>query len=134
MKRGARAVGFVVVLVGLLTMAAPAALPGWGARLITPGGLYVIAVLRVVIGVVLIEAARASRMPRTLRVFGAVAVLAGLTTPLLGVASAHAVLEAWLAARPVVVRLLAALMVGIGSLIVYAAGDGPRPPAAGRNS
>jgi len=133
MKRGARAVGFVVVLVGLLTMAAPAALPGWGARLITPGGLYVIAVLRVVIGVVLIEAARSSRMPRTLRVCGTVAVLAGLTTPFLGAGRAQAVLEAWLAARPIVVRLFAALMMGIGSLIVYAAGDGPRPVAASRN-
>ena len=131
---GARAVGFVVVLVGLLTLAAPGALPGWGTRLITPGGLYVIAVLRVVIGVVLIEAARASRMPRTLRVCGTVAVLAGLTTPLLGVASAHAIMDGWLAARPAVVRLFATLMVGIGCLIVYAAGDGPQPHAAGRNS
>ncbi len=32
MKRGARAVGFVVVFAGLLTLAAPGALPGWGAR------------------------------------------------------------------------------------------------------
>jgi hypothetical protein len=43
-------------------------------------------------------------------------------------------MEAWLAARPVVVRLFAALMVGIGSLIVYATGDGPQPVAAGRSS
>ncbi|MDQ6892356.1 MAG: hypothetical protein M3167_06715 [Acidobacteriota bacterium] len=105
-----------------------------GAGLITPGGLYVIAVLRVVIGVVLIEAARASRMPRTLRVCGAVAVLTGLTTPLLGVGRAHAIMDGWLAASPGMVRLFAAVMVGIGCLIVYAAGDRPLPLAAGRNS
>jgi hypothetical protein len=127
MKRGARAVGYLVVAVGLLALAVPAALPAWGARLLTSGGLYVIAVFRVVIGVVLIEAARGSRMPRTLRVFGAVAIAAGLTTPFLGVGRAHAVLDAWLAARPVVVRLFAALAVGLGGLIVYATGDQRRP-------
>jgi len=126
MKRAARGIGFLVVVLGVLGLAAPAALPGWGAHLITSGGLYVIAVVRVVIGVVLMEAAKKARMPKTLRVCGVVAIVAGLTTPLLGVAGAHAILESWLAARPLVVRGFALLTVGLGFLIVHAAGDGPR--------
>jgi len=127
LKRAARGVGYLVVVLGVLGLAAPKALPGWGAHLITPGALYVIAVVRVIVGVVLIEAAKKSRMPTTLRVFGVVAIVAGLTTPLLGVGGAHAVLEAWLAARPLVVRGFAVLMVGVGFLIVRAAGDARRP-------
>ena len=123
MKRAARGIGFFVVALGVVGVAAPEALPGWGAHLITPGALYVIAVVRVIVGVVLIEAAKKSRMPALLRVFGVVAVVAGLTTPLLGVAGAHAVLDAWLAARPLVVRGFAVLMVGVGFLIVHAAGE-----------
>ena len=126
MKRAARAIGFVVVALGVLGLAAPGALPGWGARLLTPGTLYVIAVVRVVIGVVLIEAARGARMPRTRRVGGVVAIVAGLTTPLLGVAGAHAVLEAWLAARPLVVRAFAVVQLAAGFLVVHAAGDARR--------
>jgi hypothetical protein len=120
-------VGFLVVLLGVLGLAAPEALPGWGARLITPGSLYVIAVLRVIVGVVLIEAARKSRMPATLRVCGVVAIVAGLATPLFGVAGAQANFEAWLAARPLLIRGFAAMRVGLGFLIVHAAGDRPRP-------
>lgn len=127
MKRAARGVGFLVVVLGVLGLAAPGALPGWGAHLVTPGALYVIAVVRVIVGVVLIEAAKKSHLPATLRVFGVVAIAAGLTTPLLGVAGAHAILEAWLAARPLVVRGFAALMVGVGFLIVHAAGERRRP-------
>jgi hypothetical protein len=109
----------LIALSGLISLVVPA---GWGARSGDAGGLYVFAVLRVVTGVLLIEAAAKSRMPRTLRVIGIAAVLAGLATPLLGNPPTIVVLDRWLAAALGVTRAWAALMLVTGVLILYAVG------------
>ena len=54
--------------------------------MLTPAGLYAIAVLRVAIGLLFVLAAPSSRAPRTLRVLGLIVIVAGLATPWFGVA------------------------------------------------
>ena len=121
-RRAARAAGLLIALSGLFSLIVPGGLADTGDA----GGRYVLAVLRVVTGVLLIEAARKCRMPRTLRLIGIAAVLAGLVTPLLGSDRARAVLQGWIGAAPAVTRLWAALMLVVGAVIVYAVGGDPR--------
>jgi hypothetical protein len=75
------------------------------------GGLLGIAVLRSAIGIVLIMAAPRSRAPKTLQTFGALLLLAGMVTPLFGVARSKAVLD-WEAAQgPMLVRAWALVVI-----------------------
>ena len=96
--------------------------------MITPGGLYAIAALRVAIGLVLLLAAPASRAPRTLRVLGVIVIFAGLVTPWFGVARSLAVLDWWASVGPSLRRLEAGVAVALGGLLVY----GFRPPSLAR--
>ena len=120
MKSLALLVGFLIVALGLVGIVAPGVLVTLGLLAVTPVGLYVVAALRVVIGLVLLGASSASRMPKTLRVCGIVALAGGLMTPFLGVERARAMMNWMLAPGPVVVRLWAALAVAFGSFIIYA--------------
>jgi len=86
----------------------------------TPTGLYAIAVLRIAIGLVFVFAAPASRAPRTLRVLGLVAIIAGLTTPWFGVTRARATLNWVASAGPLLMRLDACVGMAMGGFLVYA--------------
>ena len=85
----------------------------------TQGGLLAIAVLRSAIGIVLIMAAPHSRAPKTLQVFGALLLLAGMVTPLFGVARSKAVLD-WEAAQgPILVRGWAIVAVALSAALAF---------------
>jgi hypothetical protein len=128
-KTLALVVGVAVIALGVVGLVAPGVLVSIGRVAVTPAGLYVVAVVRVAIGVVLIRVAPASRSPRALRVLGAIVVVAGLLTPLMG-EPARAMLDWWASAGSAYLRLAAALAIGFGSFIVYAVGGTPRPDAA----
>jgi len=59
-------------------------------------------------------------MPRTVRVIGIVALLAGLATPFIGVERARAILDWWLAPGSVVVRVSCIFSVAFGCFVLYA--------------
>jgi len=80
-----------LICIGLLGLIAPYRFLTAAEYTLTPNGLYVIAALRVGFGLVLLGVSSASRMPKTLRVFGIIALIAGLTTPLLGIDRARAI-------------------------------------------
>jgi len=91
------------------------------ARLIagTQSGLLAIAVLRSAIGIVLIMVAPRSRAPKTLQVIGALLLLAGMVTPLFGVARSKAVLD-WEAAQgPMLVRGWAIVAVAVSGALAF---------------
>jgi len=97
--------------------------PDWVVRVrlitTTQSGLLVIAVLRSAIGIVLIMAAPRSRAPKTLQVFGALLLLAGMVTPLFGVARSKAVLD-WEAAQgPMLVRGWAVVAVALSGALAF---------------
>ena len=113
-------VALSIVCIGLVALVAPDRFMAAATYAVTPKGLYVIAALRVVFGVVLLTAASASRLPKTIRVFGAIALIAGLMTPLMGAEQARAILN-WSAVRGTgVIRVWGAIAFLAGSLITYA--------------
>jgi hypothetical protein len=119
MRLAALVIGVLVILVGAIGVAAPDVFLSVGRAVITPGGLYAIAALRIGIGLVFVLAAPASRAPRTLRVLGVFVIVAGLATPWFGVARSLAVLDWWASVGPSLRRLDAGLAVALGGLLVY---------------
>ena len=86
---------------------------------VTPIGIYVAAALRIGIGLVLAWVAPVSRAPKTLRIFGVIAVIAGVTTLFIGTERAQAILE-WWDQGPSCMRLWAGLPLVLGGFIAYA--------------
>src|SRR5262245_62900203 len=91
-----------------------------GRSVSTPAGLLTAAALRILFGAVLVAAASLSRAPNLLRVFGALILLAGLSTPLFGVELARVLLDvseqdggAWL-------RITGTIAIALGALFVWA--------------
>lgn len=112
-------IGALVIAGSVISCAAPDLRLALERSVITPGGLDVIAGLRIAIGLVFVIAAPASRAPRTLRVLGVIVIIAGLMTPWFGVARSRAVLD-WLAsAGPLLIRLDAAVGMALGGFLVY---------------
>ena len=111
--------GLFMVAIGVVGIITPASLVTLGQFSVTPIGLYVVAALRVCIGLVLVGVSPVSRTPKTLRVFGIIAVVAGLTTPLVGADRAAAILHWWSAQGPAFLRLWAGLPVAFGGFILY---------------
>lgn len=113
-------IGGLLILASVLSFAAPDLRLSVERSLITPGGLYAIAALRIALGLVLALAAPASRAPRTLRMLGVLVIIAGLTTPWFGVARSLAVLNWLSSAGPLVMRLDAVVGMALGAFLVYA--------------
>lgn len=114
------AIGALVILASAISFAVPDLRLSLEGSLMTPAGLYAIAAFRIVIGLVFVLVAPASRAPRTIRVLAFIVIIAGLTTPWFGVARAQTVVK-WLAsAGPFVMRLDAGVGMALGGFLVYA--------------
>jgi hypothetical protein len=126
MRLLALVISVLVLLVGAIGVAAPDVFLSVGRSVITPGGLYAIAAVRVAIGLVFLLTTPASRAPRTLRVLGVIVIIAGLMTPWFGVARSLAVLDWWASVGPSLRRLEAGVAaVALGGFLVYVF----RPPS-----
>ena len=113
-------IGVLVILAGAIGLAAPDVLLSLGRSVLTPGGLYAIAALRIALGLFFVLAARASRAPRILRVLGVIVIIAGLATPWFGVARTRAILDWWAGAGLPFMRLAVCVAMAIGGFLVYA--------------
>jgi hypothetical protein len=120
MKYLAWLIAAVVIGAGLAFIVAPDRMLGLRALEATQGALLVIAVIRILLGVVLIWTAPASRFPKALQVAGALFLGAGLATPLFGVERTKAVL-AWEAAQgPVLMQGVGVLVLALGGCFAFA--------------
>jgi hypothetical protein len=127
MKSLALLVALFIMVVGVAGIFTPDSLIRVGRYVVTPVGLYAVAIFRVGIGLVLMLVARMSRAPKTLRAFGAVALVAGLATPLFGVERARAIVV-WEATQgTALIRVGAGLVLAIGGFIAFAVAPGRRP-------
>jgi hypothetical protein len=119
-----RLLGFFVAsfiaLVGLTGVLAPDCLMAIGRHTVTPGGIYIVAVLRIGLGLTLAWLAPVSRAPTTLRILGVVAVIAGVATLYLGTERAQAILEWWSGQGPLLIRLGGGIALVLGGFIAYA--------------
>jgi hypothetical protein len=97
----------------------------------TPVGLYAAGAVRVVMGLVVILSAPASRAPKTLRALGAVVCLQGLGAMLFGPHRARAILE-WEAMQgTALLRVGAAVALATGCFVAFAL-TGHRPESGAR--
>jgi hypothetical protein len=113
-------IGVFVLIVGVIGVAAPAALLRVADYVTTPIGLYAAAALRIGIGIVFTLVAPTTRAPRLIRALGVVAVAAGVLTVLVGVERARSILAWETAQGTTLIRLSAMLALIFGGLIVYA--------------
>lgn len=113
-------VGLLIVVIALVLAVAPDRVMTTAPYVITPMGLVAMGALRIGMGLVLMLVAPTSRAPRTLRVIGAVVVVAGLMTPLVGVDRMRGIADWGAAQGPALLRGIAAVMLAIGGFIVFA--------------
>lgn len=112
-------IGVVIAGVGVVGVLAPSLLLDLGRSLLSSNGLYAVAAIRVAFGVLLLLVAPLSRMPRALRVIGAVIILNGLVTPFFGVERSEALLN-WFSSRGAAfVRVMALFAIAFGAFVVY---------------
>jgi peptidoglycan/LPS O-acetylase OafA/YrhL len=119
MKTAAIVVALLTIVVGVLGLVSPES--GTTARRLyfsTPVGFLTAAVVRMVMGGVLILFAPRSRTPRTLRALGALMCLQAVSATLLGPERAREVLE-WEATHPVLLRAGAVIAAAAGGFLVF---------------
>jgi hypothetical protein len=114
------AIGAMVIAIGVVGVVAPALILTLGNLLITQQGLYLVGALRVVIGILLIVIARASRAPKAVRTVGILVACAGIITPWFGVERSRVTLNWLTAGGPAYVRLLMTVVVALGALLLFA--------------
>jgi hypothetical protein len=120
MKILACAIGALMILLSLTGLFWPEGLVKLGHYSFTPTGLYVVAIIRLAIGLVLFLAAPASRAPRTLRVLAVIICVAGVAAALISIERAQVLMEWWSAHGPGFIRIAAAGVLAVGSFIAYA--------------
>ena len=129
MKHLTMAIGLAIATIGLVVLAAPSLLVEFGQSMLTPAGLYIIAALRIGIGLVLVRVVPDSRTPKVFRIVGILMIIAGLLTPFFGVERSRAIFDWWSSQGPLFMRLGAVAVAAFGLFIVYAV-TSPRRAAA----
>ena len=122
MKSLVFAVGALLVAAGLTLMLFPAVAAWLAQHPLTLLQLYTSAVIRIAIGVLFLSVARTGRVPWVLPVLGAIAIIAGAATVLIGVDRARAIADWTSHQGGTVVRLFGLLPLVLGALVVYACG------------
>lgn len=120
MRWFAFSVALLIVIIGLIGMIDPGVLSNVASFALTQAGIYGAALLRIIFGVILIRAARDSRLPRTVRVMGVIILIAGITTPFIGLERARTAVDWWTSRGPLALRAWAALAMFLGVFIMYA--------------
>ena len=107
----------LMIMLGLTGVFWPEGLIELAKYSFTSTGIYVTAIARVVIGVLLFVCARAASTPKTIRFIGLVILIAGVATFFITGARAEAVRD-WLTGHgPDTIRIAACLPLAIGFLI-----------------
>ncbi len=107
----------LMVLLGLTGVLWPEGLMQLVTYSFTQSGIYVVAAVRVVLGVLLLIAARSTRTPKTMRVIGVILLVAGIGTALIPVERAQLMKDWWIARGPDTLRILACFPLAAGIII-----------------
>jgi hypothetical protein len=122
-KNLAFVVALLILAVGAVGVLVPSRLVWIAHFSVTSGAFYLIAAVRVALGLVLISVASASRAPKTLRVLGYFILIAGIATALMALVAmdrARVFIEWWLQQGAGIIRLACVLVLAIGAFLVYA--------------
>jgi len=126
---GALLAGGLMVVMGLAGLATPDLFTAVVAAVQQPPLLYAAAVVRALVGALLLLAARGSRHPLVLRVIGLPILAGGLLTPWIGPSVATVVLGWWSDGGPAVVRVFGAGSLALGAFVIHAVRAPARKPA-----
>ena len=113
-------IGILIAGVGIFGIAATSVLLPFAQSMLTPNALYIIAAIRVCLGLLFLLVASGSRTPKLLRVLGVLIVVAGLVTPFFGVERSQAVFEWWSSQGSSFMRVAMGLVVAFGLFVTYA--------------
>ena len=113
-------IGLFIAGLGMLGIVAPEAFLRSVAFFQVPPAIYLAAVNRTLIGIVLVRAAPASRAPKVLRVLGFVIAIGGLLTPFIGIWVGNAIIDWWSAWGTAMVRVWGGAGAAFGAFIIYA--------------
>lgn len=114
-------IGTVIVGIGAAILISPAQLRHTLHWFLERKNLYIVAAIRIIVGVLFILAAPETRLPLFIQVLGVLFVLAGVAILLLGTERIDRMAEWWLARRDNVLRMGALLAVALGGVIVWCA-------------
>ena len=108
-------VGALLALLGLAVIIAPSSLKRILGSLMESDRFYLIAILRIVIGVLLLIAAGQTRSPTLVYIVGGLMILAGLLIPIMGKTRIQALAGWWMKKSDSILRLwgLMAFLLGI---------------------
>jgi hypothetical protein len=114
--------GLLVLVLGVLGVARPAALIGlverpWRSH----AGLYIAVVFRAALGVLLIAGASSTRFPWVIGGLGVLSLVAAVTIPLLGYERLRKFVEWWVARPGSFVRGWSLVACVFGAFLIYAA-------------
>lgn len=113
-------ISLLLVVQGLIGLVAPDVFAGVVRFMQTSPAIYAAAAVRVAIGIVLLQAASASRLPVFLRILGGLVLLGGLLTPFAGRQFAEVIFGWWSSHGSALVRLFAAVSLALGLVTAYA--------------
>ena len=120
MNRLALVLSALVATMGAIGLLSPETLVGVARHFETQAGLYAAAGLRILLGSSLLLAAPTTRAPGLIRVFGAIALVAGVVTPFFGPERARAIIDWWSAQDHFVMRAWAGFALALGCFLVWA--------------
>jgi hypothetical protein len=125
LKTSAFVIGLGICAIGVASIVAPSCLAGLAQQFAAAGAFafYLVALVRIAVGLILILAAPASRSPKALRVLGCVVLIVGIATGLTGLMAmgeAHSAIEWWLRQGTNAFRLAAFVILILGGFIAYA--------------
>lgn len=119
--------GFLIMLFGLCALLVPDRVLPFARFTATAKGVYVAAAIRLLIGVILLMAAAGSRFPIVLRLLGALAIVGGVATLVIGFAGAQWIAERALPYATIAIRGIGAFLVVLGAFVIYAVSGNPGP-------
>jgi hypothetical protein len=121
-KTLAYVIGLFIASVGIVGLIVPSFLVWIAGHFVSSGAFYVVAVVRVAVGLLLISVAPDTRAPRTIRVLGCLLVIAGIgaaVTALVAIGRASAIIDWWLRQGSGVVRLTGIPLIILGGFVAY---------------
>jgi ABC-type uncharacterized transport system permease subunit len=123
MKTLAFVFALCIAAIGVVGFFAPSVLV-WAARHSdTAGAFYVIAAVRIAVGLLLVSVASSSRRPKVLSAIGYVIVIAGIATALTGLFAmeqARSLIAWWLQQPSGVLRFTAVVVAAVGGFVAHA--------------
>lgn len=120
METAAFALSVLVAILGAIAFAAPARALDIARAFDRPGGLYILAAIRLVLGVALVLAGPSSLEPEVVRALGILIGVAGILTPVVGVERQRRLLNWWSARGRAFQRAWAAVGLALGLFLAYA--------------